>query len=425
MKTLSIWFLAVVYAAVAVTGLGCKKKEAPAGKRGARAVEYPVEVAPVEVKPQDFVVAAPGVLEAFERVQITARVSGVIDKVSFAEGEEVKPGKVLAYIDSRRYQLAVSSAKAALEKAEATQADVARGLERRSAASQDNPGLIPGEELESYQTKLRTAKADVDQAREALKTAQLNLSDSSVTAPQGGVIQTRSVETGQFVQAGTLIATLLRSDPLLLRFQVTTAEAPRLKVGMPVEFTLRESATPYEAKITLVAASADPESRLVPVTAEVAQDRKYWLRPGSFANVRVTVGAGRPHPIVPQLSVRPSDRGFLAFVVEEGVARERVLKLGMHTREGDVEVREGLNGGEQLVVRGAEPLSDGVRVRLVPPGTINASAGGGRGPAGERGGRSGGADAGAPAPDTPPGEGAAPGAASAGAPAARAPGVAP
>src|SRR5688572_23215809 len=133
---------------------GCKKKDDTAGKRGARSVEYPVEVAPVEVKPQDFVVTAPGVLAAFERVQITARVPGVIDKVNFAEGEEVKTGHVLAYIDSRRYQLAVSSARAAVEKAEATQADIGRGLERREGASRENPGLIPGEEIESYQTKL-------------------------------------------------------------------------------------------------------------------------------------------------------------------------------------------------------------------------------------------------------------------------------
>lgn len=357
-----------------VAPAGCKKTDA-SGKRGNRTVEYPVEVAPIEVKPQDFVVTAPGVLEAFERIQITARVSGVIDKVNFTEGAEVKPGHVLAFIDSRRYELAVSSSRAAVEKAEATQADVASGLSRREGASRDNPGLIPGEEIESYQTKLRTAKADVDQAREALKTAQLNLSDSSVKTPLGGVIQTRSVETGQFVQAGTVLATLIRSDPLLLRFEVTTAEAPRLKVDMPVEFTLRESANPYTAKITLVSAAADPKSRLVPVTAEVAQDRKYWLRPGSFVNVRVVVGAGRPNPIIPQIAVRPSDRGFLAFVVEKDVARERVLQLGMHTREGNVEVREGLSSGEQLVVRGAEPLVDGVKVRITPAaGAPTASA---------------------------------------------------
>jgi membrane fusion protein, multidrug efflux system len=364
---------------------GCKKKDDSAGKRGARSVEYPVEIASVEVKPQDFVVTAPGVLEAFERVQITARVSGVIDKVNFTEGEEVKTGHVLAYIDSRRYQLAVSSARAAVEKAEATQADIGRGLERREGASRENPGLIPGEEIEGYQTKLRTAKADVDQAREALKTAQLNLSDSSVKTPSGGVIQTRSVETGQFVQAGTVLATLIRSDPLLLRFEVTTAEAPRLKVGMPVQLTLRESAQPYTAKITLVAAAADPKSRLVPITAEVAQDRKYWLRPGAFVNVSVVVGAGRPNPVVPQLAVRPSDRGFLAFVVEDNVAKERLLKLGMHTPDGAVEVRQGLASGEKLVVRGAEPLVDGVKVRIVPPGSTVATAADPSAAAGARG----------------------------------------
>ena len=68
--------------------------------------------------------------------------------------------------------------------------------------------------------------------------------------------------------------------------------------------------------------------------------------------------------MIPQTAVRPSERGFLAFVVEDGRARERVLALGLRTADGRVEVREGLKPGEQLVVRGAEALSDGATVRV-------------------------------------------------------------
>lgn len=356
---------------------GCRSSSAPAaggGRRKAQTPTFPVEVLQVEARPQELRITAPGMIDAFERIQVTARVSGVIDRVTFAEGQTVKQGQVLAYIDSRRYALSVSSAEAALAKAEATAADNEQALGRRQTASESNPGLIPGEEIETYRTRLRTAKADVAQAREALKLAQLNLEDSRVKALAEGVIQTRSVETGQMVQAGTVIATLLRRDPMLLRFNVTTAEAPRLKVGMTAQFTLKESQQTYTAKITLIADAADPESRLVPVAAEVQSDHKFWLRPGSFAKVEIALTPGRVFPMIPQVAARPSDRGFLAYVVEGDAARERVLALGLNTADGWVEVKDGLKAGDMLVVRGVEALAEGVKVQMVAPdgGTMAA-----------------------------------------------------
>jgi len=355
---------------LAVCGACTHKDAAPAasGKRGAagKGIAFPVEVIQVTADPHDVDITAPGVVDAFEHVQITARVSGVVDKVTFVEGQEVKVNQVMAYIDSRRYALSVSSAKAAVEGAEAAKADAEASLERRKGASEANPGVIAAEELETFQTKLRTAQATVDQAKEALKLAQLNLDDSNLKTPVAGVVQTRSVQTGQYVQAGTVIATLLQRDPMLLHFNVTTAEAPRLKVGMPVEFTLKESDQKYAGKISLVAGAADPASRLVPATAEIAtQKGKFWLRPGSFAQVEVKLPSSRAFPLIPQTAARPSERGFLAYVVIGDTAHEHTLELGLHTPDGKVEVRSGLAAGDQLVTRGVEALSEGSKVKVV------------------------------------------------------------
>jgi membrane fusion protein, multidrug efflux system len=356
----------VLAASVAVLGASCSRDEAPAGGKRSRLAQFPVEVTRVEARPHQVIVTAPGVVDAFEQVQITARVAGVVDRVTFVEGQDVKRGQILVEIDSRRYALAVSAARAALAKAEATEADNQASVVRRQNASKSSPGLIPGEELESYKTKLRTAAADVDSAREALKLARLNMEDSSVKAPLEGIVQTRSVVTGQYLQAGTAIATVLRRDPMLLRFHATTAEAPRLKVGMKAEFTLKESRRVYAATITLVAGAADSESRLVPITARVeAPDHRFWLRPGSFAQVQVKLAAERLFPLIPQTATRPSDRGFLAYVVEGDTAHERVLQLGLHTIDGWVEAREGLAVGELLVTRGLEALAEGTKVRVV------------------------------------------------------------
>jgi len=403
----------VVLAAAPALGAGCKKEGSPSaepaasasgrrGGKGAGAV-FPVEVMTVESKKLDTLVTAPGTIEAFERVQVTARVAGVVDRVAFSEGQTVKKGDALVVIDSERYQLSVNQAKAVLEKADATVKDVEASVARREGASAQHPGLIPGEELETYRTKVLTAKADRASAAEGVKVAELNLRDSHVRAPIEGVIQTRTVETGQYVQPGYVMATLLRSDPLLLRFQVEPLEAPRLKPGMSASFTLRETQRTYTAKITLVAAAADPVTHMVGVSAEVTEDaHKYWLRPGTFCEVSVDVSGARDVVAIPRSSMRATDHGYVAYVVENDAAVERELALGMSTKDGWVEVKNGLKAGDVLVVRGVEALSKGAKVRVARPGA--PPDGWGAAPAGSGSGgrrRDRGAGSGAP-PGAPP-----------------------
>lgn len=386
-----VFLIAGALVAVVASVGACSKKSggtaaagsASAGHGGGKGkLQYPVEVQKVEVQQVEYVVSAPGTIEAFEQVQITARVAGAVDRVSFAEGGEVKKGQVLVSIESERYQLVVNAARVTVTKTDAALEQAQQEVARREGASAAHPGLIPGEELATYRTKVSLAKADNQAAREALKQAELNLRDSYVRAPIAGVIQTRTVQTGQYVQTGTVLGTLLQRDPLLLRFQVAAEDAPRLKVGMIATFRLRESLRTYPAKITLVSGTADAKSRLVPVTAEIDDTQhQYWLRPGAFCEVSVVVGNARSAPVVPQLAIRPNERGFLAFVVENNVAHERVLKLGMHTLDGAVEVTDGLKGGETLVVRGAEPLTDGAPVRIMPPAGADAGAHGPHGSA--------------------------------------------
>ncbi|MBX3220096.1 MAG: efflux RND transporter periplasmic adaptor subunit [Labilithrix sp.] len=384
----AVLVIAAASAALAA-GLGACKREAPApdgaaaggargGGRAGRAgggLTFAVDLLQVEAKKVDYVVAAPGTIEAFERVQVTSRVAGVVDKVAFTDGQEVKKGDVLVVIDSERYRLAVNSGKAALEKAQAAQRDVEGQVSRREGAMEKHPGLIPGEELETYRTRTLTAKADTAVAAENLKIAELNLRDSFVRAPREGVIQTRTVETGQYVNTGVVMATLLRQDPMLLRFQVEPQEAPRLKPGMKATFTLRETQRTFEAKLTLVSGAADPTTHMVGVTGEVvSSERKYWLRPGSFCDVSVDVGATRDAPMIPRFATRATDHGYVTYVVEDGVAQERAITLGMSTKDGWVEVRTGLEGGEWIVVRGAEALSSGARVNATRLASLDAGA---------------------------------------------------
>jgi multidrug efflux system membrane fusion protein len=331
---------------------------------GRRALKFPVETQPVAARSVEYAVNAVGSVEAFETVQVTARVPGVVEKVRFAEGQRVAPGAVLVEVEVQRYRLEVEAARAAHEKTSAAQSEAAAGLERREKAVRGAPGLIPGEEIETWRTKQRTAAADTAEKKAALAQAELNLRDAYVRAPVAGLIETRKVQTGQYVQPGTVLATLIRREPLLLRFSVPAPEAASLRAGMIARFNLREGRNAHQARITHVAQAADANSRMVAVTAEVSGNAKEDLRPGAFAEVVVPIASPREAPVLPATAVRPTERGFVAFVVENGIAKEKILTLGLRTSDGAVEVKSGIQPGEMVVVRGAEALREGAAVQV-------------------------------------------------------------
>ena len=356
----------------------CKKsgmtegQPAPPAKKGGAAeksrVTFPVEVAPVTVRSLIYTVNAVGSVDAFEKVQVTARVAGVVDRVLFAEGNLAAVDQILVEIEPERYKLAVESAQASYDKALASKADAEAGLKRRQTVINQTPGLIPGEELETWRTKVLLAAADVAQTQAALNQAKLNLHDAYVRAPFNGIIQTRTVQTGQYVQVGTVLATLIRRDPLLLRFSIPERSAAELRPGQLANFKVRDNQKEYASKIVHVAAAADEGTRMVAITAEIRDTSDMALRPGAFAEITIPVSAPRTAPVIPQTAIRPSERGFIAYVVEKDIAIERILTIGMRTADGQAEVLSGVQPGEILVVRGADALRANAPVRVIKPG---------------------------------------------------------
>ena len=368
-----------IHPALVASSAACRKGTdgGPGAKKGGgfdRAkITFPVETQVVELRALVYTVSAVGSVNAFEKVQVTARVAGVVDRVLFSEGNFAKLDQILVEIEPERFNLAVEAAEATYQKAMAAMADAEAGLKRRETVITQNPGLIPGEEVETWRTKVLLAKSDVAQTKAALNQAKLNLHDAYVRAPFSGILQTRTVQTGEYVQTGTVLATLVRRDPLLLRFKVSEREAVRIKVGMTANFKIRNVDKEYGSKIIHVAESGDDTTRMVDITAEVDDTKDESLRPGSFAEIVVPVSSERTAPVIPQTSIRPSDRGFIAYVVEESTAKEKILSLGMRTTDGQVEVLGGLKPGERLVIRGSEALRDGAPVRETPAAVAKPS----------------------------------------------------
>jgi multidrug efflux system membrane fusion protein len=355
---------------------GCSKADSSLKQpKAINKLQYPVQVAQLDLRQVRYTVIAPGSIEAFQQVQITARVSGAVDRVAFQEGAAVKQGDVLVVIESERYDVAVAQARAALARAQASEKAAEAELARRQGAVSEHPGLVPGTEIATFETSVATSRADVELAAQSLRVAQINLRDAFVRAPIAGVVQSRTVQAGQYLQAGAVLATLLQRDPLLLRFPVSEQDAPRIKAGMIANMSLRESARTYAAKVILVAEAADPTTRLVSITAEVDDtEHKYWLRPGAFCEVNVPVGSAREAIVVPTISVQPTENGNVVYLVDEkNVAHPIAVTLGMHTPEGGVEVTQGLKAGELLVVRGFEPLSEGAPVKITERTTLQAT----------------------------------------------------
>lgn len=355
-------FLAALFVAIAVAG--CPGQAGNGAPKAARKVAYPVETEVVQGRTIDYNVTAIGSVEAFEVVQVTARVAGTVEEVLFREGQSVTAGHVMVRIEPRRYALEVASAKAAESRAKAQYDDAEAGLKRRTEAVAKSPTVFSPEEIETWKTRTAVAKAEWVEEEVNVKRAELNEEYSRPASPFEGVIQTRTVRTGQYVQPGAVLATLIRRDPMLLRFSVPERDALAISVGQRAAFRVSNATRDLGAKVIHVAASAEGASRLVAITAEVDPADSAEVRPGSFAQVTVTVASRSNAPSVPETAVRPSAEGFLAYVVEEGVARKRVLQIGLRTGDGRVEVLEGIKPGETLVIRGGEALSDGVSVQI-------------------------------------------------------------
>ena len=176
-------------------------------------------------------VNAVGSVDAFEQVQVTARVAGAVEQVRFAEGDVVKKGAPLVEIEVQRYQLAVRSAQAAMERAQGRRASTPSrpGAPRDAAPPRASR---PRRSCRRRGRALATAMADVATAEARSRSRSSTCATRSVRAPVSGTIQTRTVETGQYVQAGSVLATLVQRDPLLLRFQVAEHEAAGLAAKM-------------------------------------------------------------------------------------------------------------------------------------------------------------------------------------------------
>lgn len=348
---------------------GCGKPAgAPSGPPAAalRKPKVTVTVAtPVDVS---YTVEAAGTLEAAEEVSIPARVSGVLDKVNFREGQAVTTETVLAEIDVERYELAVRRAKAELDRAaahaELAQKQYANRRQLYDEGQKTNKQWVTEEQLATWRADVEKAKADVSRAQADLDLARRDAAYSRVRPPIAGTVNRKMVALGEYVKPETVLGTMIDTSRLYVRFTVPELDAARLAVDQDVFFTLRSapSEKPYHAKIFYLSQKADPMTRAVEAKAEVTAPTGQF-RAGLFVAVSVPTSLSKGI-VIPERAALPTERGFIVYVLDGTRVHAKVVRLGLRTPQG-IEVLQGLDPGATVVVDGAASLREGLEVEVV------------------------------------------------------------
>jgi membrane fusion protein (multidrug efflux system)/multidrug efflux system membrane fusion protein len=327
-----------------------------------------VATAPAAVRDVTYTVEAVGSIEAREEVQVVAGVGGVVTSVRFREGDVVTPATVLATIDPERYRMLAERAKANLDKINAEYQQAVADLKRREELLKHAPPLLSEEEVERARQDAERLRASVAEARSEFELADLDRQRSVVHPLVPGVINSKSVATGQHVEDNAVLATLVDARTLNVRFRVSERESARLRDGAEVRFTTAgRPGKDFTARVFHVSSTADPASRMVECLARVDNPGGV-LKPGFFAEIRADVESHRGAVVVPERAVLSTDRGFVVFEVVDGKAVERRVALGLRTKDGGIEIASGLKPDAQVVTDGGDVLRDGAPVQVVSPG---------------------------------------------------------
>lgn len=330
-----------------------------------------VRVTPVVVRDVVHQIKALGSLEPQDLVQVTAQVEGVASDVRFREGDRVGPDTVLLRIDPDRHRVEAERARGLKDQATAELGRAQADLDRRESLAANQ--LLSTEELARSRGENARLGAAVEVAKAAYEIALQNLRRSEVKPQVTGVINTRSIDTGQFVRTGMLLATIVDVSRLRLRFKVSEGESLRAREGGRVSFRVAPiGPRDFGARIYHVGRVADPATRQVEVLAWV--DPENELKPGFFAEVTLEGERKQGAVVVPESAIQASERGFVTYVVQENTARLRQVGLGLRTGTGVVEILSGLEAGEIVVSEGSDRLADGVAVEPVEAGAEARSA---------------------------------------------------
>jgi membrane fusion protein (multidrug efflux system) len=342
----------------------------------------PPEVGVLTVTPRavGLVTELPGRLEASRLAQVRARAAGILQKIAFREGSDVKAGQVLFLIDPAPYRAAHESAKATLARAQANLIQATALAERykplleaNAISKQDSVNAIVAQKL---------AEADVEAGKAAVESARINLDQASVTSPISGRIGRALVTEGALVGQGeaTPLAVVQQIDPMYVNFTQSASDVLRLRRALASGRLRRapggeaavvrlllddDTAYPVAGRLLFSDLSVDPGTGQVMLRAEVPNPQGRLL-PGLYVRVRLEQAQATDAILLPQQAVARSNEGDSVKVVgPDGMVSTRPVRVG-GAQGNQWLIEDGLKAGELVMVDGFQKVRGPGPVKPVP-----------------------------------------------------------
>ena len=289
-----------------------------------------------------------GYLLPNKRVLMRSEIDGVIEKIDFEEGDEITKGKRLVDISTKEHRL-----KLKIAITDSNLADINIKRDKKLAAQ----NLISNAQLD--QTKTRAESASLNK-----ELAEISLNKSLISSPLKGTIKTRHIKVGEFVRKGDKLVEILDIDRILVKVNIPEQEILSIQVGQNVEVALyiMEKKT-FLGRVKNIGLEADSSNRTFPV--EILVDNKErQLRAGMLARATFTKNVDQDQIVIPRHTILERDQGRVVYVFDDGKAFRRDITIGLSQLD-QVQVVQGLNKGELIVVEGHTKLTDGEEVNVV------------------------------------------------------------
>jgi RND family efflux transporter MFP subunit len=326
-----------------------------------------------------------GQFQAVDFVEIRARVAGYLTEIHFQDGQTVKKGDLLFVIDPRPYEAALASMRAQLGQAEA-QVGLAQAQLNRSAELRKRD-FEPASAFDQRVSDLKVATASVEAAKAAIRTAELNVEFTRITAPITGRISRHQVSIGNLISGGdggaaTLLTTIVSLDPIYFNFDMSEADYLAYQrasakglmrstrdntVAVSLHLT-DEKGWPHEGRMNFVENQVDRLSGTIRVRAVFANPNLLFT-PGQFGRIRIPGSEPYQAILIPDAAVvTDQSRKIVLTVNDENVIVPKIIRPGP-SYEGLRIVRSGLQPTDKIVINGLMRARPGAKV-APKPGTI-------------------------------------------------------
>jgi len=347
---------------------------APLAARAQQPSVPTVGVITAEKQPVSQAQAFVGRVEAVDRVDIRARVTGYLDAVLFKDGQKVKRGDALYRIEKEPFEATLAQSQASAMRAQA-QLDNAT-MQRQRADTLVKTSAISEATRDDRVAAEKSAQGDLAAAEAQQQSAQINLAYTDITSPIDGEIGRSAVTRGNVVGPDSgVLSTIVSVDPMYVTFPVSQREFLRYaeqrgnRPANPGEYKVNirfsnGAAYPIAGRIDFIDVKVDRATDTISVRATVPNPDG-MLVDGQLVQVSVAGENPEERVVIPQVALIADQQGAYVFVVDQGKLAIRRLKLGQ-SKGASVIVNEGLSGGEQVVLGSAMSLRPGAAVNTVP-----------------------------------------------------------